>query len=209
MAQLPFDDMLTRYRRELLLLLGGAFLVGFGLLLFSTGIFSQPQVEVVKADDDKQQSQQKMIVEIAGSVKNPGVYEMEAGARVADLLNIAGGTSDDANHDYISKAINQAAPLIDGQKLYIPSLDEQSGEPSANESVYTFDTDDVAGAYTEQKVNINQASESQLDELWGIGPATAQKVIAGRPYSSVEELLSKKVLKSNVYETNKDLLSVY
>ena len=67
----------------------------------------------------------------------------------------------------------------------------------------------VAGTQVVGKININTASVSELDRLWGVGPATAEKIIGGRPYSSVEELLSKKAVKSNVYERIKDEVSVY
>ncbi len=58
-------------------------------------------------------------------------------------------------------------------------------------------------------ININGASQKELESLWGIDPVTAQNIIEQRPYSSVEELLNKKILKTNVYETNKDKLTVY
>lgn len=58
-------------------------------------------------------------------------------------------------------------------------------------------------------VNVNTATQKELEALWGIGPVTAQNIIEQRPYSTVEELLNKKILKTNVYETNKDKLSVY
>jgi len=65
------------------------------------------------------------------------------------------------------------------------------------------------GDNTSENININTASQNQLESLWGIGPVTAQNIIEQRPYSTVEELLNKKILKTNVYETNKDKLSVY
>ena len=67
----------------------------------------------------------------------------------------------------------------------------------------------VAGTRVTGKINVNIASATELDRLWGVGPATAEKIINGRPYSSVEELKTKKVLKSNVYERIKDEVSVY
>ncbi len=58
-------------------------------------------------------------------------------------------------------------------------------------------------------ININTASESQLDTLPGIGPVTAQKIIVGRQYGSIDELLSKKVVGAKVFEQLKDKISVY
>ena len=58
-------------------------------------------------------------------------------------------------------------------------------------------------------VNINSASQSELEGLWGIGPVYAQNIIEHRPYSKVEELIEKKILKTNVYDRNKETLTVY
>ncbi|EKD47123.1 MAG: helix-hairpin-helix DNA-binding motif-containing protein, partial [uncultured bacterium] len=58
-------------------------------------------------------------------------------------------------------------------------------------------------------ININAASQSELETLWGIGPVTAQNIIEQRPYSSVEELLSKKIIKQNVYDKIKDQIAVW
>ncbi len=100
-------------------------------------------------------------------------------------------------------------------KIYIPTRDEISGStnfqaqnPPIGETG-SKQTGEVIGVNVGDKVNVNTASSAELDELWGIGPVTAEKVINGRPYGSVEELLTKKVLKSNVYERNKDKLAVY
>jgi len=87
-----------------------------------------------------------------------------------------------------------AQKLTDGAKIFIPAVGENS------------QTDNQA---VEGKININTASEAALDMLWGIGPATAQKVISGRPYQKTEDLLNKKIVKTNVWEEIKDKISVY
>ena len=58
-------------------------------------------------------------------------------------------------------------------------------------------------------IDINTASQEELESLWGIGPVYAQNIIEQRPYSNVEELLTKKVIRSDIYEKNKDKLTVY
>ena len=127
------------------------------------------------------------------------MYKLESEARVNDALVVAGGLASGADRDWVSKNLNLAMKLVDGQKLYIPEVGEK-GE---------------SGRLTEGKdrplslININSASVSRLDTLWGVGEATAKKIIGGRPYGSVEELLTKKIVKTNVYEAIKDEVSVY
>jgi competence protein ComEA len=65
--------------------------------------------------------------------------------------------------------------------------------------------DTMAGA----KVNINSASASELDSLWGIGEKRAAEIVDNRPYSSIEELLTRKIIPSNVYEKIEDEISVF
>jgi DNA uptake protein ComE-like DNA-binding protein len=57
-------------------------------------------------------------------------------------------------------------------------------------------------------ININEASEGQLDTLYGVGPATAQKIIGGRPYSDIQELLTKKIVSRSVFDKIKDRISI-
>ena len=101
------------------------------------------------------------------------------------------------------------AKITDGQKLFIPREGEQSTESSANNIQGDQTTSSARGSGQQQFVNINTASAKELEGLWGIGPVTAQNIIEQRPYSNVEELLSKKILKTNVYERNRDVLTVY
>ena len=65
------------------------------------------------------------------------------------------------------------------------------------------------GSESEKLININTASQKELESLWGIGPVYAQNIIEHRPYSSLEELLTKKIIKKNVHERNKEYLTIY
>jgi competence protein ComEA len=130
-------------------------------------------------------------------VQKPGVYELKSGSRINDLLILAGGLSAEASREWVSQNMNLAQKLTDGAKVYIPVKPETRNSQLANRQ--------TANA----KININTASASQLDTLWGIGPATAQKVISGRPYQAIEELLTRKIVKSNVWEAIRDKITVY
>ena len=140
-------------------------------------------------------------VDVEGAVARPGIYELAVGSRMEDLLTKAGGLSAEADREWVAKSLNRAQKLTDGAKVYVPKQNERVESREGKSG--------VAGSSITGKINVNTASASELDKLWGVGPATAQKIIENRPYQTVEELLSKKVLKKNVYERIFDELDVW
>jgi competence protein ComEA len=146
----------------------------------------------------------QITIDIEGSVEKPGVYTVPANSRTQDALIAAGGLSQSADRQQVAQHLNLAAPLTDGAKLYIPALGEQM-VASGNSS----DSSTGVSGSGSKIVNINQATESDLDALPGVGPVTAQKIIDNRPYQSVQELLDKKVVGQSVYGKIKDEVTVY
>ncbi|MCK4499833.1 helix-hairpin-helix domain-containing protein [Candidatus Babeliales bacterium] len=208
---IDWEELLLKYRYQILLLLIGAILIGLGVFLFKNkdSLYSS-SVEVLESSSDNEDiSFGEVVIEVSGAVETPGVYRLSANARVEDALIAAGGISADADRDWMEKTLNRAAKISDGQKIYIPRIDEQIGGASASNIAGYQSTSSVGGSDYTKMVNVNGASQKELESLWGIGPVTAQNIIEQRPYSTVEELLNKKILKTNVYETNKDKLSVY
>lgn len=162
---------------------------------FSLGKARQ-DIEIFEADNQVAAvSAQTIFVDVGGAVINPGIYELPPDARVNDVLVAAGGLADEADHARISQNLNLAQKLTDGQKLYLPFKGEETVKDSPSQG-------------KGESLNINTASLAELDTLWGVGPVTAQKIIDGRPYTRVEELLEKKIVKTNVYEAIKDLITV-
>lgn len=172
--------------------------------------------------ENKNQYEQKIYVDISGAVLNPNVYEVTEGARLKDVLIMAGGLSANADRNFFYRNFNLALPVFDGQKIYVPSYYETRAgiirEPTRvfdftgyNSTSYTTtsaSSNKSSETNTPSKVSINSASKAQLEALPGIGPVTAQKIIDNRPYSSIEELLQKKILKQSVFETIKDKLTL-
>lgn len=211
MLDSKLEELFVKYKLPLLTLLGGLVLIGAGIFLSKFSNTSATKVEIIEettASDSANQNK-KIRVEVSGNVEKPDVYEMEEDSRVIDAIQKAGGFTTNANTEWIDKHINKAAKLIDGQKIYIPSIDEQSEVLSATiaegGSLYQSNTPNSSSS----SMNVNTASKSQLEELWGIGPVTAQKIIEQRPYSNIEELLSKKIVKQNVYERIKNDITVF
>lgn len=125
-------------------------------------------------------------VHVAGAVAAPGVYELPVGARAVDGVNAAGGVVPEADLD----RINLAAPLVDGQQLYVPRRGEALPEAGAAAG-------GAAGAGGQQpaaptRVNVNQAGVDALQQVPGIGPVLAARIVAYRqahgPFRRVEDL---------------------
>jgi len=117
----------------------------------------------------------RAVVHVAGAVRHPGVYELAAGARVQDAVRRAGGPRRGANVD----AVNLAARVADGQQIVVPS---------AAPAVVATDP----GAAPSAPISLGSATLEQLQTLDGVGPATAQKIVAYRTehggFRSVDDL---------------------
>ena len=122
-----------------------------------------------------EETKESLIIHIVGAVKNPGVFILQEGDRVLEAVEKAGGFSEDA----LKETVNLAARIYDGQQVYIPREGEEV--PPA-----------VHQGNQPQKININTASQSDLETLPGIGPAKAGAIISDRekngPFKSVEEI---------------------
>ncbi|MFV0373582.1 helix-hairpin-helix domain-containing protein [Microbacterium sp.] len=111
-------------------------------------------------------------VHIAGAVEAPGLYRLEAGARLVDAIALAGGFTDDAD----PAAVNLARPLSDGEQVHVTAHGETRPEAA------------------DGRVSINTSDAAALQRLPGIGPALAARIIAWRtengPFTSVDDLLA-------------------
>lgn len=196
-------------QKIVIFLLAGLILIGFGVLAYKTDMFlSGDKVEVLDSTTEALNNNTEIIVEIAGAVQKVGVYKMKVGDRVEDILIVAGGLSADADREWVEKNINRASRLTDGQKIYIYS---QSEVESAKENGSIKLDQDVLGVNNQNSsglININTASQSELEKLNGIGPKYAQKIIEQRPYSNAQELVSKKIIPQKTYEKIKNEISL-
>jgi len=141
-----------------------------------------------------------VIVHISGAVPRPGVYALPRGARVQDAISAAGGFLAEAE----KTGINLARLLEDGEQLDIPFMEGFSLViPTPVERVITTDSD---------LININTASSFELESLPGIGPTTAQKIIAYRdqngPFLAIEDIINVSGIGPGTYERIKDLITV-
>lgn len=148
----------------------------------------------------------ELVAEIVGAVGKPGVYRLPAGSRVADLVSAAGGYGARVDTLRTSSTLNLAAPLHDGDQVRVPSRDD----PDVGAS--TGSGGSGAGAPAGSgPLDVNVASQAELEELPGVGPATAQKIITAReeaPFATVDELRTRGVLGEKTFDKLRDLLTV-
>ncbi|MFM7684879.1 MAG: helix-hairpin-helix domain-containing protein [Actinomycetota bacterium] len=136
---------------------------------------ASPTTEAAPSATEATEPDAKVVVHVAGAVERSGVYHLVPGSRVVDAIETAGGAAANAEVD----AINLAAPLVDGQRVYVPRVGE--AVPQA-----------VADGQPAGPLDLNAATEEQLDDLPGVGPATAAAIVAHReangPFGSVDDL---------------------
>lgn len=192
------EEFILKNRWVIVSGLVGLIFIGFGVFSFRARIFEGTKIEILEATKGGNFASGEVVVEISGAVEKPGVYKLLASERIERLLIEAGGLAAEADREWVEKNLNRAAKIIDGQKIYVPKTGEarlRTKELGGNGS--------VAGV-SSGLVNLNTASASELDSLPGIGAVRAQAIIDNRPYSSPQELLSRKVIPQSVYEKIKD-----
>ena len=156
-----------------LLSVAGSRLAGVGA---SEGPATASQIAPLAGGADGAAATQRLVVHVVGAVRHAGLFRLPEGARVADALTRAGGPTPRAD----LSLVNLAAPLADGQQVVVPRRGPPGSAPAAGAP--------ASGA----KVSLAMATVDQLDELPGIGPVTAQKIVDWRathgPFRSVDDL---------------------
>lgn len=138
----------------------------------------------------------EFVVHVAGSVVTPGVVRVVAGARVIDAIDAAGGPLPRAALD----TVNLAAAVVDGERVYVPAVGEVVAAPigGSPESIFPID--------------LNRADEATLDQLPGVGPATAAAIVEYRTavggFVSVDDLVNVPGIGPAKVSALRDLVSV-
>ena len=152
-------------RQQAITLLTGI-LIGLlvtGLLLL---LLSQPRKYGVELQPPP--TPEPLMIHVAGAVINPGVYELPTHGIIADAIEAAGGAGEGANLD----RVNLAASLKDNQQVFVPSTSKPTNPAETTQS--------SSVTSSSEKINVNTATISELDQLPGIGPALAEEIIKHR-----------------------------
>ena len=166
-----------------LMLVASAVVGACALFVSLRGAPPQAELIIPRATTPTEAVAQEVYVHVAGAVARPGLYKVKAGSRVADVLDAAGGPLADGD----VHQLNLATKVDDGQRVYVPRVGEA---PTA--------TDGGAGgaggaAEAAGPLDLNTATQAQLEELPGVGPSTAKAILEYREkngrFRAVEELL--------------------
>lgn len=167
--------------------------IGFGAFVWVT---SQPQKVSLSNKEPSEAAevsvnQAKIFVHIAGKVKHPGIYQLDSGARVFDVVLLAGGFTKKANQS----SINLARVVTDGEQIVIGS---GASQELLNNS--------------QSFISLNQSSVSTLEDLPGVGPALAGRIVDWREanggFKSKEDLLNVAGIGDKLYSSIKDLVTL-
>ena len=184
----------------------------------------QNEIEIDSVDDSTDnldlEKESKIIVHVTGAVKNAGIVKIDEGSRISDAIEAAGGFADDAD---ISQ-INLAYQIEDGQKIYIPSINDEKTDESEKvlEKEYVTDEagDDVIVEEESlnikskeiKKININTAEQTELEEIPGVGASTAQKIIEYRKtngkFKNIEDIKNVNGIGDSKFENMKEKICV-
>ena len=155
---------------------------------------------------------ESLLVHVVGAVRHPGVYELASGARVADAVERAGGPRARA----VLESINLAAELIDGQQVVVPARPRPAaagggtGPPGEAAPTVGASTGAPSAPAPSGPISLSSASAAQLEQLPGVGPVTAGKIIAHRdehgPFRAVDELAAVSGIGAARIEAIRDLV---
>ncbi|MCI8411526.1 MAG: hypothetical protein HFJ40_03645 [Clostridia bacterium] len=184
------------------------------------------EIEEMTKDNNKDSKEEYsdtiIIVHVTGAVNNEGIVELKVNSRISDAIDKAGGLKEDAN---INK-INLAYVLEDGMKIYVPSVNDKEDIQNNNDNTEEYikkddkvnisnnkdDNTSNTNSGKTLKVNINNATQTQLEELPGIGPSTALKIIQYRnekgKFKNIEDIKEVSGIGESKYNKIKDLITI-
>lgn len=159
---------------------------------------SSSEITEIQTQDEESRDIAKIVVDISGAVKNPGVIFLDEGSRIYEAIEKAGGLADGADLTYI----NQAEIISDGEKIHVPkrNIDEDGREAEYTELPLNND-----------KININTADLVKLQEINGVGPSTAEKIINYRQkehFRKIEDIKNVDGIGEKTFEKLKDHICV-
>ena len=166
------------------------------------------QIEEYEKEEKSMESEDKdcenIIVHIAGEVNNPGIVELREGSRIKDVIEAAGGVTSDADMN----RVNLAYEVKDEQKIIIPNKNSQGDIEVIDENQDFIEEGDKSNIL----VNINTATQSELESLTGIGPSMASKIISYRnqngKFKSKEDIKNVPGIGNSKYENIKEEITI-
>lgn len=160
-------------------------------------------VENTEITESTGNSGAKMYVDISGAVVNPGVYEVDSQTRLFQVIEMAGGLTENADMD----SLNRAEIVYDGQKIIVGILGEPSAAASESSGSQSAQSGIING-----KVNLNLAGSATLQTIPGIGPSKAERIIDYRNtngrFRKIEDIMNITGIGEKTFESIKDYITV-
>lgn len=159
--------------------------------------------------EGEQEIYNEIVIHIAGEVNNPGIVRLKEGDRIEDAIEYAGGLTENAD---ISD-INLAYVLEDGIKINIPNINDENREVMTEDMIDNMKENEAENKEeSDQKININKATQTELENLKGIGPSLSNKIIEYRnengKFKSIEEIKNVNGIGDTKYEGIKNYITV-
>ena len=156
----------------------------------------------------KEEKESEILIHITGAVGEPGVVHLKKGARVIDAIEESGGLLEEAD---LNK-VNLAYPLSDGQKVYIPSINDDETEQDILNTDEEEIIQEVYKDFNNEKININTATQTELETLPGIGTSMAYRIIQYRKdigeFNQIEDIKNVSGIGDSKFNQIQDLICV-
>ncbi|WP_243006438.1 helix-hairpin-helix domain-containing protein [Coprococcus comes] len=166
---------------------------------------AEEKPDKAKADPGGEEKEGSIWVYVCGEVASPGVYELQEGDRITHAIEAAGGLTEAAGQVYL----NQAAHLTDGQRIYVPSKEE---EQTLKEEGSPSDMADAGMGKDTGIINLNTATKAELLSLSGIGESRAEAIIAYREtnggFRKIEDLKKVDGIKEGIFQKIREQITV-
>ncbi len=185
-----------------------SFIVIICLIVFDVYIFNKLPKEVdeivspITIEEEPKKEEERIIVDIKGAIRYPGVYAMNHDDRIIDVIELSGGLVEDADTSHI----NLSKKVTDEMTIVVSYVKKNDETVDAIEKIEEIDS-----TISDGKVSLNKASLEQLMSLSGIGESKAMAIIEYRNtklFDSIEELTSVKGISASLYEKVKDFITI-
>lgn len=209
-------EILNKKQKVIIIIIGILMILFIGFYIISKTnnegfvYLETEENEIIDNNNEEKiyEEDKKIIIHITGAIKNEGIVEAKEGARISEIIDLAGGATEEAD---LSK-INLAYAVRDGQKIYVPSINDKGDIEKVTEEAGENVIDDGEIVNKNQKVNINKASQTELETLSGVGPSTALKIINYREengdFEKIEDIKNVPGIGETKYESLKESICV-
>jgi len=194
--------------------IGGTILIGALAVVVALGSAGAPEVagpeSTVGGTAQADTGSRELVIDVAGAVVAPGVYRLEPGARIGDAIDAAGGFSPRVDAERAATDLNLAATLADGQQVRVPSRDDAPIAGGGSGSAAGGGGGGGASG-SSALIDLNRATQAELESLPGIGPVTAAKIIEARaqsPFRTIDELRERSLVGQKTFDSLRALITV-